>query len=79
VTLPDGGFDRSVFVNCPFDDEFRPILEAILFCITDCDLFPRVSTERLDAENRLDKIVDLIVESRYSIHDLSRVKARRGR
>lgn len=73
--MPNGGYDQNVFVNCPFDDDFRPILEAILFCLVDCGLSPRVSTERLDAENRLDKITTMIAESRYSIHDLSRVKA----
>jgi hypothetical protein len=73
--LADGGYGRNVFVNCPFDDDFRPILEAIIFCLIDCGLSPRLSSERLDAESRLDKIVGLIRESRYSIHDLSRVKA----
>jgi hypothetical protein len=72
-----GGYDRNVFVNCPFDDDFRPILEAIVFCVIDCGMAPRLSSERLDAESRLDKIVELISESRFSIHDLSRVRAER--
>lgn len=40
-------------------------------------MFPRLSSERLDAESRLDKIVELIRRSRFSIHDLSRVRAAR--
>lgn len=37
---------------------------------------PRLATERLDSgESRLDKVVDLIRDSRYSIHDLSRLKS----
>lgn len=69
-------FERSVFVNCPFDEEFRPVLEAILFCVIDCGLSPRIATERLDSgEVRLDKIVSLIRACKYSIHDLSRVQA----
>lgn len=37
---------------------------------------PRLSSERIDSgELRLDKIVELIRRSRYSIHDLSRVQA----
>jgi hypothetical protein len=76
--LPDGGYERNVFVNCPFDDDYQPILQAILFCLIDCGMSPRLSTERLDAENRLDKIVDLIAQSQFSIHDLSRVKASRS-
>lgn len=72
-------FERSVFVNCPFDDAYRPILEAILFCIVDCDLTPRLATERLDSgEVRLEKIVELIKGSRYSVHDLSRIRSKVG-
>lgn len=68
-------FDKSVFINCPFDEEFRPILEALLFCILDCGLTPRVASERQDGEVRLHKIIELIHECRYSVHDLSRVQA----
>lgn len=69
-------FDRNVFINCPFDEDYRPILEAIAFCVVDCGLSPRLSTERLDSgEARLAKIVGLMRESRYSVHDLSRVQA----
>lgn len=70
------GFERNVFINCPFDEDFRPILEAILFCVIDSDLTPLVATERVDSgEARLEKIVELILSSRWSIHDLSRVRA----
>lgn len=34
------GFDRTVFVNCPFDTEYAPILEAILFCLIKRGLNP---------------------------------------
>ena len=40
-------------------------------------LRPRIATERSDAgEPRVDKIIQLIRSSRYSIHDLSRCQAR---
>jgi hypothetical protein len=66
-------FDRSVFINCPFDAAYAPILQGILFCVSFLGFTPRISTERTDsAENRLDKIRSLIELSRYSIHDLSR-------
>ena len=71
-----GDFDRNVFINCPFDADFRPILEAILFCLIDSGFEPRIASERLDSgEVRLDKIEQMIRESRYSIHDLSRLQA----
>ena len=70
-------FDESVFVNCPFDKDFEPILQAILFCIVWCGLTPRLSKETDNAaEPRLDKIASLIKQSKYSIHDLSRCQAK---
>lgn len=69
-------FERSVFVNCPFDDHFAPLLQAIAFCITDLGFFPRIAPENANnAENRLDRIIELIRGSKYGIHDLSRCKA----
>lgn len=63
-------------MNCPFDEDYEPILQAILFCIMWFDLAPRLSKENDDAgESRLNKITSLIKESKYSIHDLSRCQA----
>jgi hypothetical protein len=69
-------FDAAVFVNCPFDDDYAPILQAILFCIVSAGLTPRIATERADSgETRIDKIRELIEASKFSIHDLSRCQA----
>jgi hypothetical protein len=74
--LPDPVFARSVFVNCPFDREYEHILKAILFCIVRFGLTPRIATERSNAgETRIDKISELVEQSEYSIHDLSRCQA----
>lgn len=71
-----GDFERNVFVNCPFDEDYEPILQAILFCILFLDFKPRIALENNDSsENRLAKITKLIHESKYSIHDLSRSQA----
>lgn len=71
-------FEQSVFINCPFDSEYRPILNSILFCIVQANLIPRLATDRADGgENRLDKICRLMRESKFSIHDLSRCQALR--
>ncbi len=49
----------------------------MLFCLVFLGFIPRIATERMDShENRLEKIVDLIIDSKYSIHDLSRCQAR---
>lgn len=69
-------FDRSVFVNCPFDEDFASLLQAMAFCITDLGFYPRLAPENADnAANRLDRIIELIRGSKYGIHDLSRCKA----
>jgi hypothetical protein len=69
-------FERSVFVNCPFDEDFAPLLQAIAFCITDLGFFPRLAPENANtAANRLDRILELIRGSKYGIHDLSRCRS----
>lgn len=69
-------FERSVFINCPFDDAFAPVLQAIAFCVTDLDFHPRIAPENADnAANRLDRIIELVRGSKYAIHDLSRCKS----
>ena len=74
--MVDPDFDRNVFVNCPFDSDYEPILQAILFCLVRFGLRPRIATERSNAaEPRIEKIRELIQTSRYSIHDLSRCQA----
>lgn len=71
-------FERSVFINCPFDAKYEPILQAILFCVVYLGFEPRIATERIDsAESRLDKIREMIEASAYSIHDLSRAQAKK--
>jgi hypothetical protein len=75
--LTDPDFDRNVFINCPFDVEYEPLLKAIFFCLVRFELSPRIATERSDSsETRLVKIKELIEASRYSIHDLSRCQSR---
>lgn len=68
-------YDRSVFVNCPFDDGYKPLLDAILFTIHECGFIARTALEvRGGAELRLEKIVRILKESRWSLHDISRVE-----
>jgi hypothetical protein len=70
-------FERSVFINCPFDEDYQPILQAMLFCIVYLGFQPRIGTESLNsADIRLEKIALQIEQSRFSIHDLSRSQAK---
>lgn len=69
-------FESSVFINCPFDAEYLPLLRPLLFTITFLGFTPRIASERSDStENRLDKIIGLIRAARLSIHDISRFRA----
>jgi len=69
-------FSKNVFINCPFDDQYIPLLKAILFTIIYLGFTPRIALERLDSgEARINKIIDLIKASKFSIHDLSRIKS----
>jgi hypothetical protein len=73
--MPAAEYDRNVFINCPFDNAYAPIFEAIIFAVHDAGFRPKCARERLDSgEVRLQKILSLISESRFSIHDLSRTE-----
>jgi hypothetical protein len=74
--LAEAEFEKSVFINCPFDKDYEPILQAVLFCVLYLGLHPRIATESNDSgQARLTKIIELIHSSKFSIHDLSRVEA----
>lgn len=69
-------FERNVFINCPYDESYFPLLKTLIFAIKKIGFSPRLALERFDSsEVRLEKIVELILSSKFSIHDLSRIKA----
>jgi hypothetical protein len=64
-----------VFVNCPFDAEYRRLFEALVFAIHDCGFEARCSLEAEDSgQVRIGKIKRLIRECGFGIHDISRVQ-----
>jgi hypothetical protein len=70
-------WDKNVFINCPFDDQYLELLRPLLFTVVFLGYSPRIASERSDSlESRLDKICQLIRESQYAIHDLSRLRTR---
>lgn len=76
MDAPEDGYERNVFVNCPFDSGYYPLLRPLLFTIVFLGFNPKIASERSDSgEFRLAKISGLIRASRYSIHDLSRLQA----
>lgn len=69
-------FSKNVFINCPFDSDYTPLLRPLLFTILFLGFHPRIALERSDAgEVRFEKICELIEQSRISIHDLSRIRS----
>ena len=68
-------YSYNVFLNCPFDEEYQPTFEAVLFTVFRCGFFLRCAKEFNDTGKiRIENIVKLISESKYGIHDLCRVE-----
>ncbi|MDZ4843376.1 MAG: hypothetical protein SH859_14720 [Hyphomicrobium aestuarii] len=68
----------SVFINAPFDEQYRPIFEAMVFTISACGYRPRCALEEDNSDIRMDKLHRLIKDSGHSLHDLSRTDVKLG-
>jgi hypothetical protein len=67
-------YSSNVFINCPFDLEYKEIFNAIIFTIVDCGFIPRCAIEKDGSEDvRIDKIIALMEDCKYAIHDICRV------
>jgi hypothetical protein len=68
-------YEESVFINCPFDDEYKTLFEATIFTIHDCGFFARCSQEINDSsQQRVEKIFQMIADCKYGVHDISRTE-----
>jgi hypothetical protein len=73
--MADADYEHSVFVNCPFDDAYRPLFDATVFAIHACGYTARCAVEADDGSQvRIDKIATIITECRFGIHDISRTE-----
>lgn len=73
--MPAAGYNDNVFVNCPFDTAYVPLLHVIIFTVYRCGFVPQSALGEDDAtDNRLDKIVRIIENCKYGIHDISRIE-----
>jgi hypothetical protein len=69
------GYFEQVFINCPFDGEYRPMFEALVFAVHDCGFVARCALELEDASQvRIDKIQSIIGACGLGIHDISRTE-----
>src|SRR5271165_2033970 len=64
---------RSIFLNCPFDEQYKAHFTALIFAVHDCGFYARCALEISDSgQSRFEKICQLTRECRCGIHDLSR-------
>ncbi len=69
------GCEDSVFVNCPFDEEYEELFDAVVFAVHDCGFVARCALEAFDSgEARIDKILAIIAKRKFGIHDISRTE-----
>jgi hypothetical protein len=72
-------YESNVFINCPFDEAYKSMFDAILFAICSCNFIPRCALEYGDSSDiRIKKIIALIRDCKYAVHDLSRFHGSSG-
>lgn len=66
-------YTSNVFINCPFDNQYKPIFDALVFTIHDCGYIARCAKEVDDSGDvRITKIMRIINECKFGIHDISK-------
>ena len=66
---------KSVFINCPFDATYKPLLHSIILATVACGFFPRSALDSgTIADPRMARILSALFSSQYSLHDLSRCR-----
>jgi hypothetical protein len=65
----------QVFLNYPFDAEFRPLAYAMHFAVIAAGLIPLCAKDMSVPDRpRFEMLIDAIIHSHYSVHDFSRFK-----
>jgi hypothetical protein len=64
---------RDAFLNVPYDKRYEKLFLAFVAGLCGFGLIPRATVEIPGSRRRLERIIKLIRECRYSFHDLSRV------
>jgi hypothetical protein len=65
----------AVFINCPYDDDYRVLLDAVVFTCVCCGFYPLTAPAIGSTDDtRIARIAAGIFSSKFSIHDLSRFK-----
>lgn len=64
----------NVFLNVPYDHHFQSLWLAYIAGLSAFGLVPRATLEIPGGARRLDRILGIIRDCEYSVHDLSRVQ-----
>lgn len=68
-------YNSNVFINCPFDEDYKDIFYAIVFAVFDCGFRAHCAKEKEDcSEVTIEKIYRIISQCKYGIHDISRTE-----
>ncbi len=66
-------YQDNVFINCPFDFQYQPLFRATVFTIQQCGFVARCALEEdSTGDVRIQKIIKIIDECRYGVHDISK-------
>lgn len=67
---------QPVFLNCPFDEDFKPLFAALVFTCFACGFRPRSALEDSGkGVMRYDRLCKLVEDCDFGIHDLSRTES----
>ena len=69
--------NKRVFINCPFDSQYKSLFDAIIFAVLDLGFDARHALVSSTPPIRLVRIVEEIDQAAFSIHDLSLVGSRK--
>lgn len=65
----------DIFINCPFSTDYQDQFRAIVFTVVRSGYNPRCALETDDgAQNRFDKICEIIGQCRLGVHDISKTE-----
>lgn len=68
-------YGDKVFINCPFDDRYKSLFDALVFVIYRCGFFPVCAVmEDNGIDQRIDKLIRMIGDCKFAVHDLSRIE-----
>lgn len=69
---------RAVFCNFPFDADYRPLYLALIASLACAGQTPRTVLEIPPSADRLERLLALLEDCAFSLHDLSRVQVAPG-